>query len=193
MAYTHYPYPVLRCITVKKDTATHHPGYPGRDVQELRIARCQLAPAELHVIHRLADKPVAGWRQEPTDLDLYSVGIQVLPVFQGELGGAGVRERGFRSRGQRLSSRRFAPPGALLLPLYMRQPVVESAQAVYIAGTVNIYQQSDPLQRFEVIVFEFAEHLLSQGLFCRLQWVMGCFRHGLALRGGSRGGFTGLI
>ena len=60
MAYLHYPYQVLPCISIIKDAATPHADYPRRGMQQSRVTGRQLAPAKLHVIHRLTDEPVTG-------------------------------------------------------------------------------------------------------------------------------------
>ena len=60
VAYPHYPYQLQRGVPVVKHTATPHPGYPGRGMQHSRVACRWFAAAKLHVIQRLADKPVIG-------------------------------------------------------------------------------------------------------------------------------------
>ena len=77
MAYPHYPYHPGLCISIIKHTATPYVSYTRRDMQQPRITGRRLAPAKLHVIHRLTDEPVMGLRQVVPDLRLYSLCIQV--------------------------------------------------------------------------------------------------------------------
>ena len=76
-AYAHYPVLTPLNVRMVEDAATPYAGYPGGGMQQPRVARSGFAPAELHVVHCLADKPVMRRRQVFPDLDLRGVGVQV--------------------------------------------------------------------------------------------------------------------
>ena len=166
MAYPHYTYQLPLRLRVKEHTATPHTGYPRRGMQQPRITGRQLAPAELHVIHRLADKLVIRLRKVALDFILHGLGVQPLSLSQRKPARPRIRRGRLRSR---YPAPQLPAAATEFLPLDTGQAVEYHAQSVQVGDHIHLFQQPDAVQRVEPVISELFQDRSDELRFCPFQ------------------------